>query len=435
MKIIELKAENIKKLVAVEIKPDGNMVQITGKNGQGKTSVLDSIWWALAGASNIQASPIRQGEKSARIRLDMGELIVTRTFRQPKEGGLGTSSIIVENADGARFPSPQRMLDDLIGSLSFDPLGFARMEGKKKYEVLKQFVSGANFEEIDEANKTDYEERTWKTRKMRELRAAGNAIVVDLNLVSMYKEKIDEYALVKKMQEANAHNLNIQSERMRRTRLVQDQEDIVRSAADKEKQIKQLQLEIEELRKKHAGITKEMNSLKDVAAPIDLTDITKEAEIAKRVNAELGKKEERDKYFSDADFYENEALKLTDKIKAREEEKIEKIKNSKMPIDGVSFKDGEVMINGMPFNQLSDAEQLRISVSIAMALNPKIKIIRIRDGSLLDENSLKIVGEMADQKDFQVWIEMVRSDAKMGFILEDGMIKNATQETEQAKKS
>ena len=38
MKIVRLTAENIKRLVAVEITPDGNVVQITGKNGAGKTS-------------------------------------------------------------------------------------------------------------------------------------------------------------------------------------------------------------------------------------------------------------------------------------------------------------------------------------------------------------------------------------------------------------
>lgn len=48
MKIIALQAENVKRLVAIEIRPDGNLVQITGKNGAGKTSVLDCIWWALA---------------------------------------------------------------------------------------------------------------------------------------------------------------------------------------------------------------------------------------------------------------------------------------------------------------------------------------------------------------------------------------------------
>ena len=78
MKIVKLNAENVKKLVAVEITPSGEIVTISGKNGAGKTSVLDSIWWALAGTSNIQAQPIRKGQNKARIRLDMGELIVER---------------------------------------------------------------------------------------------------------------------------------------------------------------------------------------------------------------------------------------------------------------------------------------------------------------------------------------------------------------------
>ncbi len=43
MKIIKLQSENIKKLKAIEIKPDSNLIQITGANAQGKTSVLDSI--------------------------------------------------------------------------------------------------------------------------------------------------------------------------------------------------------------------------------------------------------------------------------------------------------------------------------------------------------------------------------------------------------
>src|SRR5262245_40607787 len=142
MKITKLIAENVKKLSVVEITPDGNLVQITGKNGQGKSSVLDAIWWALAGQTNIQAAPIRKGENEARIVLDLGEIIVRRTFRQKtKKDDSGaevaddgyTTAIVVENAQGARFPSPQRMLDGLLGALSFDPLAFANMDAKAQF--------------------------------------------------------------------------------------------------------------------------------------------------------------------------------------------------------------------------------------------------------------------------------------------------------------
>ncbi len=58
MQIISLQAENIKRLTAVEIKPDGALVQITGRNGAGKSSVLDAIWWALSSARHIQSGPV-----------------------------------------------------------------------------------------------------------------------------------------------------------------------------------------------------------------------------------------------------------------------------------------------------------------------------------------------------------------------------------------
>lgn len=58
LRIVRLTAENIKKLRAVEIVPSGNVVQITGPNGSGKTSVLDAIYYALAGAGAHPSRPV-----------------------------------------------------------------------------------------------------------------------------------------------------------------------------------------------------------------------------------------------------------------------------------------------------------------------------------------------------------------------------------------
>ena len=81
MKIIRLQAENFKRLKAVSNTPEGNIVQISGKNGQGKSSVLDSIWPALGGAEVLPKKPIREGAEDATIRLDLGQYIVTRKFK------------------------------------------------------------------------------------------------------------------------------------------------------------------------------------------------------------------------------------------------------------------------------------------------------------------------------------------------------------------
>src|SRR6266852_4238630 len=84
MKIVKFSAENIKKLKAVEITPDGTLVEITGPNGSGKSSVLDAIFYALGGASDVPSHVIRQGENRATVTLDLGTLVVTRHFT---EGG------------------------------------------------------------------------------------------------------------------------------------------------------------------------------------------------------------------------------------------------------------------------------------------------------------------------------------------------------------
>jgi len=101
-----------------------------------------------------------------------------------------------------------------------------------------------------------------------------------------------------------------------------------------------------------------------------------------------------------------------------------------MPVDGLGFGDGIVTLNDLPFEQASDAERLRVSIAIAMATNPKLRVIRIRDGSLLDEDSMKMIAEMAKDGDFQYWIERVDSTGTVGIVLEDGEVKADNQEEE-----
>ena len=82
MKIISLTAENVKRLRAVHIEPDGSLVVIAGRNGQGKTSVLDSIWYALGGgpASKTTQRPIRDGQDKAALTI-LGARIFHHTHR------------------------------------------------------------------------------------------------------------------------------------------------------------------------------------------------------------------------------------------------------------------------------------------------------------------------------------------------------------------
>src|SRR3990167_3680803 len=258
MKIIELKAENIKKLVAVEIRPDGNLVQITGKNGQGKTSVLDCLWWALAGAGNIQASPIRKGAESARIRLDLWAIVVTRTFKPGKDVGT-TSSLIVENAEGARFPSPQAMLDALLGTLAFDPLAFARMSPKEQFDAMRGFVPGVDFDALDQMNQLDYTARTDANRKAKEERAAAGKIAIPENPSSGL---VDISAITKELEAAGKHNADIETRKANR-------EQIQREADQKKGEGVRLRERAANLREEADAMDREASTRLQEAAEIE----------------------------------------------------------------------------------------------------------------------------------------------------------------------
>jgi hypothetical protein len=91
-----------------------------------------------------------------------------------------------------------------------------------------------------------------------------------------------------------------------------------------------------------------------------------------------------------------------------------------------------VLLNGVPFEQASDAERLRASIAIAAAMNPKLRVIRVRDGSLLDDEAMALLSGFASENDFQIWIERVDSSGRVGFVMEDGHLKTTIDESDAA---
>jgi len=455
MKIVHLSAENVKKLKAVEITPDGSIVQITGKNGAGKSSVLDSIFYALGGGKGLPKEPIRRGAKSARIQLDLGEIIVTRKFA---EGG--ATSLVVEGRNGARFTSPQRMLDDLMGAISFDPLAFSRMDPKAQLETLRKIAKvEIDLDAIAGQNKRDFEQRTEVSRGARTFRAQAEGITVPDDLPE-HAVDIDE--LLGVMETAAAHNGVVERRKANRENtlatiaaskgqsddlengLAGRENDIDREAEDKvaalQAQIKHITdqaaqsrstlrnttaAKVEELRGKAADLQAQLDAAGEMPDLIDTGEVRVRIEQARTVNALIDKRAQKKKYEDEADKLETKAKDLTGLIEARDDIKAKAIAAAKMPIDGITFGDDHVIYKGLPFDQASSAEQLRVSVAIAMAANPQLRVLRIKEGGLLDEDGMQILREMTEAADYQCWIETVHANGPVAVEMVDGAAKDA----------
>jgi hypothetical protein len=465
VKIISLTAENVKRLVAVSIKPNGNLVEITGKNGQGKTSVLDAIWWALTGTGNVQTQPIRKGETRATIKLDLGEIIVTRTFTRKDETDY-TTGLSVRGADGSSFKSPQAVLDGLAGTLAYDPLEFSRMKAREQFNALRAFVPGIDFEKVDAQNRGDYERRTEANRLWKQALAAAEMISVPADTPA---EPIDEAALTDELKAAGVLNQDVERRKGLRAQAAKDVDgyraqaqlalDAIAPALEEINQrlnasLAEIDAQIEVLTRKREALLNQSDpdfqaaekKLRDQAAVfaktaddlqarldaaealpelIDTDAIARRMNEARVINANVERVRQREVHRHTAEKYEQESAQLTQNIEARNKAKADAIAAANMPVPGLGFGDGVVLLNGVPFEQASDAERLRASVAIAMAANPKLRVIRIRDGSLLDEDAMKLLAEMADKNDMQVWIERVDSSGAVGFVLEDGHVRQA----------
>jgi ABC-type cobalamin/Fe3+-siderophores transport system ATPase subunit len=462
LRILSLQAENIKRLIAVEITPHSDVVVISGKNAQGKSSVLDAIWWALEGASNIQSVPIRRGANEARIRLDLGEIIVTRRFKKDSKGEV-TTGVVVESAKGARFTGPQKMLDELIGSLSMDPVAFDRLgatpEGKRQQlKELQVFVPGYNFDEQDGLNKADNERRAEVNKLVLQSKAAADLVCVPEDTPD---EEEDEALLVLALENAGKANALNATRRERRTAseaslkamkeslgMTAGKLAVLISDADREcrEAVERLRKEIERVETAHAASVVRLKDesaqeaanlatgIADIEArfasadPIpDDTDtdvIRANIAAARKVNIDVRKKQERARHVVLHDRYKAEADGLTAGMLARQAAKRAAIAAAQMPVPGLDFGVSEILLNGLPFDQASDAERLRASIDIAIAQNPKLRVLRIRDGSLLDSDGMKLVEQKAADHGFQVWIEVVSDGEPIGFVIEAGELKD-----------
>jgi ABC-type cobalamin/Fe3+-siderophores transport system ATPase subunit len=394
MKIINLQAENFKRLKAVDITPgEGNTVVIGGRNAQGKSSVLDAIMATLAGKKGAKdlSRPIRDGETSAEVTVELEDLTVTRRWT-----AAGSTVTVSPRGSSSKLTSPQAVLDKLIGTLTFDPLAFAESDAKAQVATLIDLIGREQFAEIATARQAAYDERT----------EANRAVKSSEKTLEHFESRLPA-ARPKPFEEVNVADLVALERQVRRKVNLRAEWD------DAEAQIA-------ELRELQAQIVEQASQLPDGDADVLLARIDSAAEH----NQLVRQFQQVDELKAPLEEARGRSDDLTHYIADLDKRRAELITKAKLPVEGLAFDDEGVTFNGVPFHQASAAERLKVSVGMAMALNPELKVICVRDASLLDDDSKRALAAMATEHDFQIWIEVVGTPANgVGVIIEDGMVQ------------
>jgi DNA repair exonuclease SbcCD ATPase subunit len=430
MKIVKLTAKNYMRLVAVEIKPDGNTILITGKNGMGKSSILKSIVSVLGGKKHFPDRPIREGEESAEVSITTENWVIKRTFT--KAGG-SSLTITGKSQDGmtSTANSPQKLLDKIKGSIAFDPMKFIAMgeteAGKREQRLMLMKLAKLDFADIDadiagvkqvRADvRKDKERLEHEADRITVAEDTPDELVVLLELTKKHSEAVEHNAGYEELCTQGANNTSLYAGWTRnRNDTTAKIEALEAGLKEAKEQLEQEEAEMEEINKQGEAIRKKVEAFEKV----DTDEIETQIENAEVTNVNVRKKKQKADLTKQSEAKADEWRKLGLDAKDLEQKKATRLSEAKFPLAGLSVTDDCVVMGDIPLSQVNSAEQLRVGLGIAMAENPELRVI-LMNGNDLDSDSLKVISEMTADKDYQVWIERIEGEG--GIVIEDGMVK------------
>ena len=388
--IFKLVANNFKRLKAISINLEGKSVVIRGPNGAGKSSLLDAIMAVFCGKGSIPEMPLRTGTDKGDVTVELNSgLIIKRTFTA-KDNYLEITS-----KDGLKYPTPQKMLDELLGDshIAFDPSSFAAMKPKEQREELLRILKlSINLAEHDQKRKEIFDSRTIANRERDRLKAVVESAQLTPGTPT---EEVSLTELIAESTRAQEQTLKIngakESLRMIRAHIA----ELECKAEEQEAVANQPLPDMESIKTRINEVEETNNRIRANRAAQGAVD-------------ELGKATKA-------------AAALDEQVKAMDKVREDALKAAHFPIAGLALTDDGITYNAIPFEQCASSERLKVSVAIAMAANPELHVITCRDASLLDKDGLKILEKMTAEKEFQLLLETVE-EGQTGILIEDGQV-------------
>lgn len=410
VKINSLEFENVKRIKAVQLEPSkSGLTIIGGKNRQGKTSVLDSIAWALGGDKFKPSNPMRQGsvvEPHLKVTLDNG-ITVERSGKN--------SSLKVIDSTGNK--GGQQLLNSFVEQFALDLPKFMNQSSKEKAATLLRIIGvGDKLYQLETNEQTLYNQRTAIGRIADQKDKFAKEMPVYTGVPA---EPVSASELIRQQQDILARNGENQRKREQRD-YYKSQLELAQTAYEQAKS----RLEAAENNYKLASIDAE--NLTDENTSELERNIAEIEEINKKVRANL----DREKAEIDAEDYKDQYKHLTNEIENIRQAKKDLLKGADLPLPGLSVEGGELLYNGAKWDCMSGSEQLIVATSIVRRLNPECGFVLLDKLEQLDGDTLNEFGGWLESQGLQAIATRVSTGDECSIIIEDGMSKEPEREAE-----
>lgn len=455
MYIKRLELLNFQVIEKFEADFDGNVYFITGDNELGKSTLLKAIGALLTGDRD---AVLRNGASKGFAKMIVGddgeEFDVSISFTENNPRGTMT---IRQKSTGMQTNNVS-MLSRIFGYQDFDAVEFSRWsetaDGRRKQiAVVKSLLAPAVRERV-EAIDTEVaglkNERTGVTRDVKtfdtmvaqlaaqlepgdEIKFAAPINVKDLmeqqatNAQLIEKAKTVRAALAQRTEQLAAIPADIKAENDRyNCELSTIDRHVEEAKIAYEKAVAAAEIDRKLKAEAHAAELAEIDARKK-----DIETRKKNAEdwLAKyeannpensNIPEQLEKADAHNKRYNLVCQY-NEKKAQFDQIKKQSEqmdarigqlgkEREQLIATAKLPIDGLTFTDDGLELNGVPFTpgKVSDSQIMEIAAKLVIASNPTVKVFRIARGESLGAKRLQTIVEIAKKNGFQGFIEQVQ---------------------------
>lgn len=421
MKINTLELENIKRVKAVKLEPAANgLTVIGGRNGQGKTSVLDAIAWALGGNKFRPTDAQRDGSvipPRLKITLDNG-MIVERS------GKNGNLKVI----DPTGNKSGQQLLDSFISELALDLPKFMNMNNKEKARVLLEIIGvGDKLFELENKENTLYNRRTEIGRIADRKKKYADELPIHSGIPA---EPVSAAELIRQQQDILARNGENQRKRDRVHQIEERANTLSREKLLIKKEIERLAQQLDEKDKELTVTISELETAKKTASQLhdeSTAELEKNISDIDALNQKIRENLEREKAEIDAEEYSKEYDDLTDQIEAVRKAKTDLLTNADLPLPELSVKDGMLTYKGYHWDNMSGSEQLRVAAAIVRRLNPKCGFVLLDKLEQMDVDTLNDFGKWLEAEGLQAIATRVSTGEECSVIIEDGYVKDSSE--------